>query len=71
MSEPERLGGEASGVWRRAFAKGLVLANPSGKSRTVPLPDGQQFTDVSGTSVAGKVLLAPRNGTVLIHAPEP
>ena len=71
VSEPERLGGEASGVWRRVFANGLVLANPSGESRTVPLPDGQQFTDISGTSMTGKVLLAPRNGTVLVHAPEP
>ena len=61
----------SAGKNKGLFSKGLVLANPSGESRTVPLPDGQQFTDLSGTSVAGKVLLAPRNGTVLIHAPEP
>ena len=57
--------GVVDGVYRRRFTRGVVLVNPAGHTRTVPL-DGD-FVDLRGTALRSATL-PPRSGLVLLRA---
>jgi Hypothetical glycosyl hydrolase family 15 len=54
---------EAGGVWRRQFANGLVVVNPS-SAATVTVPLGGPFVQPNG-SVVSTVVLGPHSGLTL------
>ena len=62
------------GVYRRLFEKGMILVNPTGQTRTVDLPSGyrrivgRQDAVTNNGQVAGRVVLPPKDGLVLVRA---
>lgn len=56
---------EPSGVYRRRFSNGLVLANPTESTRTVEL--GGRYSG-DGLDAASSATIAPHTGLILRHA---
>jgi hypothetical protein len=54
---------ETGGVWRRQFANGLVLVNPT-DSATVNVPLGGRYLQPNG-SVVTSAVLGPHTGLTL------
>lgn len=73
LDPPQRNAWQA-GVYRRRFAGGQVLLNPSGLTVEVELPDGlrrlqgRQLPDLNDGRRVRRVRLAPKDGLVLLNA---
>jgi hypothetical protein len=57
---------QVGGAYERQFSNGLVLANPSTGSVTIPI--NGSYVDLDGVVVSSSVTLAPNTGDVLVPA---
>ena len=57
-----------SGVWSRAYSKGLALVNPTAKRATFTAAAGTKCNDLYGKERGSAMQLKPGSGLVLLRA---